>query len=48
MRTYTDRKPPGFFTKFPKQPVILLNTKEAAQARNPISDARLASRKDHK
>jgi integrase len=45
MRAYTDRRPPGIFTKIPDHPVILLNANEADQARNPISDVRLASRK---
>jgi type 1 fimbriae regulatory protein FimB len=35
MRTYTNRRPPGFFTKFPDHPVILLDAKEATRARNP-------------
>jgi hypothetical protein len=44
MRTYTGRRPPGFFTRFPEHPVMLLNAKEAAQARNPHSGARREAR----
>ncbi|MCI0393093.1 MAG: site-specific integrase [Acidobacteria bacterium] len=44
MKTYTDRRPPGF-NKVPDHPVIALNEKEAAQAHDLHSDVRSAARK---
>lgn len=43
MKTYTDRRPPGF-NAVPDHPVIALTAIEATQARNPRSDVRHAAR----
>src|SRR5262245_12680696 len=43
VKTYTDRRPPGF-NRVPDHPIISLNAKEAAEARDRLSDVRHAAR----